>query len=136
MNFTDEFATIAAILTLLNGIFFLEPVTKDEETSVIVLFMSVLFFNAVFIIYWCCRMLGVVYQKIKGFFENKVAVKFEKRIEELSKRNREVESEIMKLKIEAAGPSLEEKTVRPRIKEYEINSERGLLDEHKEVVPK
>ena len=81
-------------------------------------------------------MLGVVYQKIKGFFENKVAVKFEKRIEELEKSNREFKSEIMKLKIEAEGPSVEEKTVRSRRKKYEINSERGLMEEHKEVLPK
>ena len=56
LNFTDVFSSFAAIVTLLNGIFFMndENANKNDSES-LVIFIAVVLFNGAFLCYWGVR---------------------------------------------------------------------------------
>ena len=72
LNFMDEVASVTAILTLLNGIFFLDPVMESSENGILILFVIILAVNIAYLLYWMFYMGKVIFSKARNILKQRV----------------------------------------------------------------
>ena len=72
LNFTDIFASLSAILTLIVGIFLLEDTAQESDLQVTIIFISILLFNISFLLYWVTRMSMLMFLKARTHIVSRV----------------------------------------------------------------
>ena len=72
LNWVDEYASLAAVLTLLSGVLFLDGDLEGNENGIIMILIVIVSMNVVFLLYWCFCMARAVFSRAKEMLSAKL----------------------------------------------------------------